>query len=114
VLVIVLVVKPSERCVWVVARDYTVPTSLTLKDLLESFDEDPLRPLELIKHLLPMEVNLNSAEVLCAFYDPTTQTAVIEYSVGGVEVKLVHAADLGESLNIYNKLKPNICRRASS
>lgn len=109
-----LAIKPAEAGVWLVTKDCTVLTGLTLGDLLESFDASPLKPLELVAHLLPSYVDLASAEVKCVFYDPSSQTAVIEYSVGGLDAKLVHGIDLGKSLELYDKLKPDACRRASS
>ncbi len=86
--------------------DQFIETSLSLYDLAELYEEDKLKPFNLVKDLIVKHLGeIRSVKVHMTYFNPEKLTAVIEYLVetryGEVSVKIICSNNPQETLKEY-------------
>ncbi|RLE88563.1 MAG: hypothetical protein DRJ67_01660 [Thermoprotei archaeon] len=92
--------------------DLFKPLPLSFSEILEAWEEDVMKPFELVRGHVEEELGeVSGARLYGAYLNPETMTAVIEYMVdfegekvmGVYSVKIVHAENPQKAMMEYHK-----------
>jgi len=99
---------PSRTYLYI--SDLFRPLPYSFSEILEAWEEDRMRPFELVRDFVEEELGeIRDVRLYGAYLDLETMTAVIEYMVdfrgegrrGTYGVKIVHARDLKRAIMEY-------------
>ena len=88
--------------------DILTPVELTFSELVQAFEEDPIKPYMLLKELVEEKTGkVKDVKLYKSYFSPSTKTAVLEYFIkveeGTLGVKIVHAEKPSKALMEYHK-----------
>jgi len=86
------------------------PLPYNFGEILQAWEEDRMKPFELVRNLVEeLGEEVRSVRLYGAYFDPKTMTAVIEYMVdfrrGTYGVKIVHAENPRKAIMEYYRVE---------